>query len=700
MNDAGPILHVALLGSPEARWAGNALLIPRRQTRALLYRLATDMRPASRDQLCALFWPDAPDAAARRSLTHLLTHLRRALPDPGLLQADGERIALDPARSISDTADLAGVLADERPPLDALRRAAELLRSPFLAGFSLPGCPEFAAWADGERARWERLSRELLATLAERAAAEERFGEAIWAAQRGLELDELDEALHRRLIALYAALGDRTAVERQYERCVAALERELGAPPLPATRAAYLAARDHPPALADRPAARAQIAAPVDTLIGRDQDLATLRALLGRPDIRLLTLTGPGGVGKTRLARAIAAELADTYADGTVFTPLAPIQNPDLVPTAIAAACGLRDTSDRDALAHLLDVLRQRQALLVLDNMEHLIAAAPLVNVILAAAPGLRVIVTSRALLRLADEHVYLVPALPVADDPAGPAPAVELFLARAQAVAPGQRLGAGDRAAIATICARLDGLPLAIELAAARTRVLTPHALLARLGHRFELLVGGPRDRPARQQTLLATLDWSYHLLDRAERQALRRLAICVGGFSLELAEQMVAAPGALELLERLADQSPLYSTSQGSHRSNQWARVSHCSTTERRVEIDPEIVGVLDPNAEAEERRWQVALAGNRRSSFHRGLHGSETSGMADEPHVAADRISHLSAATQIERDDGSEALEHALGRRVRRVCRQAWIPDTHDQRVLLKPLRKQHGRLLSSL
>jgi predicted ATPase len=251
-------------------------------------------------------------------------------------------------------------------------------------------------------------------------------------------------------------------------------------------------------------------------LIGRRRELAELTALLCRDALRLVTLTGPGGTGKTRLALQSAANLIDEFEDGVFFVELAPITTDDLVPTTVAQTLGLREVPGESLERTLQEYLAEKDVLLVLDNFEHLLTAAPMVRELLGFALRLRVLVTSRASLHISGEHEYSVPPLALSGtaDAAGESDASEavtLFLERARATRRDFRVTATNRAVVAEICARLDGLPLAIELAAARIKVLPPEALLPRLEQRLQVLTGGSRDREKRQQTLRGMLDWSY---------------------------------------------------------------------------------------------------------------------------------------------------------------------------------------------
>ena len=297
-------------------------------------------------------------------------------------------------------------------------------------------------------------------------------------------------------------------------------------------------------------------------LVGRAAEAAVVAARLAAPGTRLLTLTGPGGIGKTRLALAVAAAVLPTCPDGVFFVNVAPLVDADLVLPTIARALGLRETAGQSLAETLAAYLRDKRLLLVLDNCEQVPAAAPAVAALLQDAPGLQVLATSRAPLHLSMEQEYPVPPLAVPDaEAATPAAlvgndAVTLFVERAQAVKPDFALTDANAPAVAAICARLEGIPLALELAAARSKVLAPAAILARLGSGLALLTGGARDLPARQQTLRATIDWSYDLLTPEEQQLFRRMAVFRGGRTLEAAEAVCNADGdlALDVLDGIA--------------------------------------------------------------------------------------------------------------------------------------------------
>ncbi len=302
---------------------------------------------------------------------------------------------------------------------------------------------------------------------------------------------------------------------------------------------------------------------PTTSLIGREREIAEVIALLRVPGVRLVTLTGPGGVGKTRLAIQAARSLLGDYVNGVFFVPLANLGDPDRVVQAITSALGIAEGGERPLLIRLQEDLRTRDSLLVLDNFEQVVGAAPLIATLLAAAPYLSVLATSRVPLHLTGEHEWIVPPLDLpgpgcALDPAalGASPAIRLFVERARATRADFTLTAANAADIAAICARLDGLPLAIELAAARVKTLAPAALLARLTNRLRVLTGGAHDLPERQRTLRGTIEWSYNLLTEDEQILFRRLAVFVGGGTLDAAESVANAvgDGTLDVLDGVA--------------------------------------------------------------------------------------------------------------------------------------------------
>jgi predicted ATPase len=413
-----------------------------------------------------------------------------------------------------------------------LREALGLWRGPALADFRYESFAQ-AAIAQLEEARLTALEDALEDELAAGGGPDE-----VAELQALVSEHPLRERLRRQLIlALYRAGRQADALD-VYQDTRRTLVDELGIDPSPELQDLYRRVLNQDEALAAEAAPEAPVRLPavLTRLVGRTRELAELERLLAENDVRLVTLTGPGGTGKTRLALAAAERLVPAFAGGVWFVGLGAIRDPTHVRAEIERAI--------DSDQPLADVLAHRRALLVLDNFEQLVDAAGDVAALLAAAPGLTVIVTSRTPLHLSGEHEYPVDPLPEPE-------AVELFVERAQAIKPDFHAN-GD---VTAICRRLDGLPLALELAAARVKVLAPDALLARLERRLPLLTGGARDLPERQRTLSAVIEWSHDLLDEAERRLFARLGVFAGGFTIEAAEAICDAT--LDDLASLVDKS-----------------------------------------------------------------------------------------------------------------------------------------------
>jgi predicted ATPase/DNA-binding SARP family transcriptional activator len=603
-HDSNP-LSINLLGPFDVRVRGEPLrsLRSRKGQWLLSLLVLRDGREVQREWLADTLWPDSLTEEAFASLRQSLADLRRALGD------EASRLQSPTSRTLRLELSGAGVdllafdAAISRGDPAALEHAVSLYRGPLLEG-----CAE--AWILPEREAREQAYLQALEALAAAAMAGGEPAQAASYLRRGAAVDPLRQSLHQALMRALGAAGQYQAAVEVYQTLRRRLRRDFNAEPEPETQALYYQLRAEArmkagvrgqgpgvssgksedglsptvltvPELAtgDRRLAstpRHNMPVPPTRLIGREPELERLRELLSGEEARLVTLTGPGGTGKTRLGLQVAADLiaraagaapAAGFLDGVFFVSLAPVRDPDQVAGAIVRSLGLHEAESRPPQASLIEHLRDRQILLLLDNFEQVLDAAPLLAELLAAAPRLKLLVTSRAALRLRGEKEFPVPPLQVpvdgswlmVDGPAdavssGPStinhqlstlsqcPSVRLFIERAIDVRPDFALTPENAPAVVGICARLEGLPLAIELAAARMKLLPPEALLARLEHRLAVLTGGARDLPARQQTLRAAIAWSYDLLGSADQALFRQLSVFTGGFSLQAADAVVS--------------------------------------------------------------------------------------------------------------------------------------------------------------
>ncbi len=478
-------LTIKLLGPVQITLDGLALDFAYEKVQALLVFLAVEAgRPHRRGMLAELLWPEQSEAAARHNLSQALFNLRRALDDDSdapLLLTTRETVSFNLASNVwIDVVAFRGLLDGAGGDIALLEQASALYRGEFLEHFGIGESVSFDEWALLTREQLRTGACDVLRRLTEPHTGVDGAARVVYA-RRWVALDQLDEAAQRRLMRALAESGRRTAALAQFERCRRLLDAELGIEPEPATLALYEELKQGFPLAAPVYSRTNAEHVPQGTrLIGRATELEALAELLADPAGRLVNITGPGGVGKTRLALAAAAAVAPTFADGVCYVQLARVREPALVPAALAQSLGVQQNDARPLDELLRGVLAPRRALLLLDNCEHLLPGlATLVAELLAAAPQVVILATSRVALRLSQERRFqLSPlSLPDANRPLEQqhGAAVDLFVERAQAVRPALEL---DLAAIGAICRRLDGLPLAIELAATRTRLLSPREL------------------------------------------------------------------------------------------------------------------------------------------------------------------------------------------------------------------------------
>ncbi|MFV9507434.1 MAG: AfsR/SARP family transcriptional regulator [Oscillochloridaceae bacterium umkhey_bin13] len=617
-----PHVCLALLGPPEIICDPAPVRLDRQKAVALLAYLALTGRRHGREALADLLWPDLPAERSAAALRQAVWALNTAL-GAGTVASDRNGIALGSTVILDlDVAAFRAHLASARAhPGQAapLQAAVALYRGDLLAGLDLRDSAPFAEWHffEAEALRQEfALALDDLVTIHE---AQADYAEAASLARRRVTLDPLHEPSHRALMRSYAALGQRSAALRQYEECARILAEELGSEPDEATRRLHVAIRagtiqqaqaalagprlnlpapaaaqaavtpntaqafqaeqeGMPTPLVGAAAAAAvqvggqppvtlRLPSPATPFVGRSDELAQITALLADPACRLLTLLGPGGIGKTRLAIAAAQQVAPTFADGVAFVALAPVRDPDLIHAAIADAIGL-DLFRRERVSDLLyDYLRPRTMLLVLDNLEQLANGASQIEELLEAAPQLRVMLTSRERLGLLGEWPLAVTGLALPADPAAArkADAVQLFLHGVRRATGGRDMNEAEMTTVVRICRLLAGTPLAIELAASWSRIMPLEQIAQAIAQDLDFLGDGARGLPERHRGLRAVFTHSWQLLSPTHQQAFCQLAVFCGGFTRAAAAAVLATTVPEPILAALVDRSLLRLTGAG---------------------------------------------------------------------------------------------------------------------------------------
>ncbi len=545
-------LEILLLGGLQVRYDGAVVgNFISSKAPALLAYLAVTGRPHQREALAGLLWGEMADAAAANNLRQILSNLRKLLDPYLVINRDTVAFNRD-LPYLLDTEAFAELLhrrrgqpADQRAEL--LHQALALYQGEFLHGFYVRDAPDFEEWALVERVRLRNQALTSLDALTQLLIARGDYHDAADTANRLLALDPWREETHRQLMLLHARMSHWSAALAQYDACRRTLEQELGVQPALETTGLYERIR------AARQSRRHNIVAAATSLVGRERELADVRRRLASPDCRLLTLTGLGGTGKTRLAQEVARACSDMFINGAWMAALADVEAEGLVP-ALGSLFDFPFTKG-DHQKQLLNFLRQKELLLVLDSFEHLLDASRLLTEILQFAPEVKLLVTSRERLDIEGEWVVEVGGLDmpheanrVAVESSG---AVQFFVQCAQRVRPGTEFDEPEQAAIVEICRLVGGLPLGIEIAAARTRTMSCAGIAADIRQGLDVLASTRRDMPQRQRSLRAVFESSWARLAPVEQQTLAALSVFRGGFTV------VAAGRVAGTLAPLVDKS-----------------------------------------------------------------------------------------------------------------------------------------------
>ncbi len=565
------MLQVRLLGAFSIKAGKKTITLPSRSAQSLFaYLILNAGTPVRREKLAGQMWPDSTEEAARDYLRHALWRIRKVLQPASaeeFLQADDLTVTFlsSPAYQL-DTAILAR--ADESQSASELITALSAYQGELLPGF-------YDEWVVLEREHLQAIFERGMGHLLDMLQAGGRWQEMLEWGEKWIALGQRPEPAYRALMAAHAAQGDMSKVAATYERCLKSL-KEFGVEPSEVTAGLYeklkagqalAGAQSAVAAIRQEEPPASNIPVPLTSFVGRDKEVQEIIRLLST--VRLLALTGPGGVGKTRLAIQAADKVQSKFKDGVRWVELASLSDPDLLPQAIASALSLHEVPSRPWIDAIQMHLGSKKLLLVLDNCEHLIAAcAEIAERLMVACPNLKILATSLEGLGAPGETTWVVPsmALPAAE----PLPVREmreyesilLFAERAKSAESGFELTEQNAESVAQVCRRLDGIPLAIELAAARVKLLRVEEIAERLNDRFRLLTGGSRTALPRHRTLRSLIDWSHSLLSDSERVLLRRLSVFAGGCTLEAAERVcpdeaIEAPEILDLLAHLVDKS-----------------------------------------------------------------------------------------------------------------------------------------------